>query len=138
MERLTSNSWANFDPWECCGQDYYCHRGCHEEGGCTNGCIVPKLYKRLAMYEDTGLAPDDIVTQSRTSPLTYEEFVEYCHTEKFQFDVRPVYILRDKLQHPHILIHGWRGVKDARLALDNYGYEYGKTWWAYFVEPKVR
>ena len=52
MERLTEKCWRNLDPWECCGQDKYCQRGCHEEGGCTNGCIVPKLYSRLAKYED--------------------------------------------------------------------------------------
>lgn len=51
-ERLTKKSWRNLDPWECCGQDSYCKRGCHENGGCTNGCIVPKLYSRLAEYED--------------------------------------------------------------------------------------
>jgi hypothetical protein len=40
MERITDKAWRNFDPWECCGQDKYCQRGCHEEGGCNNGCIV--------------------------------------------------------------------------------------------------
>lgn len=58
MERLTDPCWKNLDPWECCGQDYYCKRGCHDKGGCTNGCIVPKLYARLAAYEDTGLTPE--------------------------------------------------------------------------------
>lgn len=52
MERLTNTAWRNFDPWECCGQDHYCTRGCHDDGGCNNGCIVPKLYSRLAAYED--------------------------------------------------------------------------------------
>lgn len=60
MERLTDPCWKNLDPWECCGQDYYCKRGCHDKGGCTNGCIVPKLYARLAAYEDTGLTPEEI------------------------------------------------------------------------------
>jgi hypothetical protein len=50
--RLTSETWRNFDPWECCGQDSFCKRGCHEKGGCANGCIVPRLYCRLAEYED--------------------------------------------------------------------------------------
>lgn len=59
MKRLTDEHWRNFDPWECCGQDKYCNRGCHDEGGCINGCIVPKLYARLAAYEDTGLEPDE-------------------------------------------------------------------------------
>lgn len=60
MERLTDPCWKNLDPWECCGQDYYCKRGGHDKGGCTNGCIVPKLYARLAAYEDTGLTPEEI------------------------------------------------------------------------------
>lgn len=61
-ERLTEECWRNLDPWECCGQDNYCQRGCHDEGGCTGGCIVPKLYARLATYEDTGLAPEEVYT----------------------------------------------------------------------------
>ena len=52
MERLTEKCWRNLDPWECCGQDKYCQRGCHDEGGCTNGCEVPKIYCKLAKYED--------------------------------------------------------------------------------------
>ena len=60
MERLTNNAWRNFDPWECCGQDKYCQRGCHDPGGCTKGCIVPRLYARLGAYEDTGLTPGEV------------------------------------------------------------------------------
>ena len=60
MERLTDPCWKNLDPWECCGQDYYCKRGCHDKGGCTNGCIVPKLYARLAAYEDIGMTPEEV------------------------------------------------------------------------------
>lgn len=52
MERLTEKHWRNLDPWECCGQDNYCQRGCHNQGGCANGCVVPKIYCRLARYED--------------------------------------------------------------------------------------
>lgn len=52
MERLTEKHWRNLDPWECCGQDNYCQRGCHDQGGCANGCVVPKIYCRLARYED--------------------------------------------------------------------------------------
>ena len=58
MERLTNNAWRNFDPWECCGQDKYCQRGCHDPGGCTKGCIVPQLYARLGAYEDTRMTPE--------------------------------------------------------------------------------
>lgn len=60
MERLTDKAWRNFDPWECCGQDKYCQRGCHDPGGCTKGCIVPQLYARLGAYEDTGLTPGEV------------------------------------------------------------------------------
>lgn len=60
MERLTNKAWRNFDPWECCGQDKYCQRGCHDPGGCTKGCIVPQLYARLGAYEDTELTPEEI------------------------------------------------------------------------------
>ena len=60
MERLTNKAWRNFDPWECCGQDKYCQRGCHDPGGCTKGCIVPRLYARLGAYEDTGLEPEEV------------------------------------------------------------------------------
>lgn len=52
MERLTDKNWRNLDPWECCGQAEYCKRTCHSKGGCANGCIVPKLYAKLAQYED--------------------------------------------------------------------------------------
>lgn len=52
LTRITDKHWRNLDPWECCGQDNYCQRGCHDEGGCANGCIVPKIYCRLARYEE--------------------------------------------------------------------------------------
>lgn len=60
MKRLTKKNWQNLDPWETCGQDNYCKRGCHEQGGCTKGCIVPRIYARLAAYEDSGLEPEEI------------------------------------------------------------------------------
>ena len=52
MERLTDRCWRNLDPWECCGQNFHCSRKLNDDGGCINGCIVPKLYKYLAEYED--------------------------------------------------------------------------------------
>lgn len=61
MGRLTSEAWRNFDPWECCGQDKYCQRGCHDPGGCTKGCIVPRLYARLGAYEDTARTPEEVI-----------------------------------------------------------------------------
>lgn len=60
MSRLTEKHWRNLDPWECCGQDDFCTRPCHGKGGCTNGCVVPKLYSRLAEYEDTEITPEQI------------------------------------------------------------------------------
>ena len=44
-ERLTVKEWRNLDPWETCQNDRYCQHDC-------KGCIVPKLYVRLAEYED--------------------------------------------------------------------------------------
>ncbi len=67
MDRLTEKAWRNLDPWECCGQDNYCKRGCHEIGGCTNGCVVPRNYVRLARYEDTDLNPDEITALQEKS-----------------------------------------------------------------------
>ena len=58
--RVTVKHWKNLDPWECCGQDNYCMRPSNKPGGCRNGCIVPKLYTRLAQYEDTGLSPAEM------------------------------------------------------------------------------
>lgn len=52
MNRLTDRCWRNLDPWECCGQNFHCSRKLNDDGGCINGCIVPKLYKHLAEYED--------------------------------------------------------------------------------------
>ena len=52
IKRITVKEYLNLDPWETCGQDDYCKRGCHEEGGCTNGCMVPYIYRSLAMRED--------------------------------------------------------------------------------------
>ncbi|HHX61764.1 MAG TPA: hypothetical protein GX707_13825 [Epulopiscium sp.] len=60
MERLTEVSWKNLDPWEICKQDNYCARSCHEEGGCANGCPVPRLYRKLAEYEDMEMSPEEI------------------------------------------------------------------------------
>jgi len=60
LVRLTDHG-ACIDPWEACGQDDYCKRGCHEQGGCTNGCKVPNLYWRLYAYEETGLTPEQVI-----------------------------------------------------------------------------
>lgn len=47
-ERLTIRDWRNLDPWETCGNQFYCARG-----NCLKtACIVPKLYAKLAAIED--------------------------------------------------------------------------------------
>lgn len=52
--RLTAKNWnrVGYDPWELCGMDKYCTKGCHEEGGCARGCHIVKMYLKLAAYED--------------------------------------------------------------------------------------
>ena len=73
MERLTNRAWRNFDPWECCGQDKYCQRGCHDPGGCTKGCIVPRLYARLGAYEDTERTPEEVTALGKLFDYALEE-----------------------------------------------------------------
>lgn len=65
MDRLTENNWQNLDPWECCGQDRYCRKENYAPGGCNNGCVIPKLYSRLAAYEDTGITPEEVMQLKR-------------------------------------------------------------------------
>lgn len=54
MERLTVNDLDKvcYDPWELCGMDCYCTKSCHELGGCAKGCQIPKMYRKLAEYEN--------------------------------------------------------------------------------------
>lgn len=82
MERLTEECWKNLDPWECCGQDKFCTRGCHDKGGCTNGCIVPKMYCGLAKYEDIGLTPEQIREVDKLYTEKCEELAKYKKLEE--------------------------------------------------------
>lgn len=90
MERLTNKAWRNFDPWECCGQDKYCQRGCHDPGGCTKGCIVPQLYARLGAYEDTELTPEEVLPKDKADEIALklmrladlESICSYTHLRK--------------------------------------------------------
>ena len=93
MERLTRKSWRNLDPWETCGQDNYCKRGCHEQGGCAKGCIVPRIYARLAAYEDTGLEPQDII-----SAVDMAKIACALHELNAYKDIGPIDHIRDLLQ----------------------------------------
>lgn len=53
-KRLTVNDLNKvcYDPWELCGMDKFCTKGAHSEGGCTKGCFIVKMYKKLAEYEN--------------------------------------------------------------------------------------
>lgn len=53
MERLTERSWREMSPDECGAR--LCR--CRPADGCA-GCRVPRLYARLAVYEDSGIDPD--------------------------------------------------------------------------------
>lgn len=83
MERLTNKAWRNFDPWECCGQDKYCQRGCHDPGGCTKGCIVPQLYARLGAYEDTELEPEEI-DMDHEAAETLRQLCQNCDLDRLE------------------------------------------------------
>ena len=93
MERLTSKYWRNLDPWEMCGQDNYCKRGCHDQGGCTKGCIVPRIYGRLAAYEDTGLEPQDIISAVDMSKIACA-----LHELNAYKDLGPIDHIRDLIK----------------------------------------
>ena len=54
MKRLTRTDWKTMNPMECCGQKDYCIRRREVENACLN-CIVPKLYVRVAAFEDAGV-----------------------------------------------------------------------------------
>lgn len=54
MERLTRTDWKTINQMECCGQKDYCIRRREVENACLN-CIVPKLYVRVATFEDAGV-----------------------------------------------------------------------------------
>lgn len=51
-DRLTVPEWRNIDPWECCQLGDKCKLNSFDPGGCNHGCIVPKLYYKLAQIED--------------------------------------------------------------------------------------
>lgn len=160
MNRLTEKHWRNLDPWECCGQDRFCGRGCHDLGGCTNGCIVPKLYARLAAYEDTDLTPDEVIemksawkaackscgintvaatTETPNDPLTLDELLE--------MDGEPVFIVSKRYGNGWCIVQ-WHGVSKSWMYFSRTGTaegmtatpitarEYGDDWSAYRRKPE--
>lgn len=90
-KRLTANDLDKvcYDPWELCGMDRYCKKGCHEEGGCTNGCYVLKMYRKLAMYEDLEESGKLAVLPV---PIGTDVYVPcaYVGTWKWYVDKRPI------------------------------------------------
>lgn len=67
MARITNQHWKNLKPWEMCGQGKHCDRDCHVWGGCTQGCIVPIIYRELAKREDAEEEKND---QNKTDILS--------------------------------------------------------------------
>ncbi len=115
MERLTRKNWRNLDPWETCGHDNYCKRGCHEQGGCTKGCIVPRIYASLAAYEDTGLEPEQVMElKSFTQGGIHKVDDGWKHVQDLlqaEQDGRLV-VLPCKVGAPVYTTHWWKDVKE--------------------------
>lgn len=59
MKRLTNPELTKAcnDPWDYCGLDNVCSRDCFS----PEPCEIPKMILRLALYEDTGISPNEIV-----------------------------------------------------------------------------
>ena len=126
MERLTNKAWQNFDPWECCGQDKYCQRGCHDPGGCTKGCIVPQLYARLGAYEDTGLTPEEVLPKDKADEIalklmqladlesicSYTRLRELAEADK---DGRVVVLPCQSGEHVFALLDGQKRVRECEV-----------------------
>lgn len=160
MNRLTEKHWRNLDPWECCGQDRFCGRRSDDLGGCKNGCIVPKLYARLATYEDTNLTPEEIIelkgtwkavcelkgintvpatTTLQNNPLILEELRE--------MDGEPVFIVSKRYGNGWCIVQ-WHGVSKSWMYFSRTGTaegmtatpitarEYGDDWIAYRRKPE--
>lgn len=119
MERLTEKCWRNLD------QDL---------GGGTGGCIVPKVYARLAAYEDTGLTPEEIsaLIPPPNAPLTLEELRE------MDGDAVWVVPLNDfEILPANYLVNAYA----EQMVVDKFGAyldfeDYGKTWLAYRRKPE--
>ena len=121
MERLTDKAWRNFDPWECCGQDKYCQRGCHDPGGCTKGCIVPQLYARLGAYEDTGLTPGEVksMQEEHFSGLEmaklHSALMELKKYQEADRDERLVVLPCQSGEHVFALLDGQKRVRECEV-----------------------
>ena len=114
MERLTEKHWKNLDPWECCGQDRFCGRRSDDLGGCRNGCIVPKLYARLAAYEDIGLEPEKIkalVTEHEAAiaDIYHMGGCPNCKKNLGRSERTGLPVCADEREYPNGICFVWRG-----------------------------
>ena len=60
MDRLTPKNWSDLSRGECCRMAAACvGPGLVNIDHCE-GCMLPRLYAKLAKYEDIGLQPEQI------------------------------------------------------------------------------
>ena len=90
MERLTKDDLNKvcYDPWEICGMDKHCTKGCHEEGGCTGGCHILKMHRKLADYEDAEENGMLIHLPCRVGDTVYVKLASYCELAYAEATVR--------------------------------------------------
>lgn len=60
IDRLTDKNWRSRELWELCERATRCECECHGSRECAKGYIAPKIYDRLAQYEDCGLEPEEV------------------------------------------------------------------------------
>ncbi len=60
MERLTSKRWKDLSPDDCCRIAGDCTYRCFGDACPRVDCLLPRLYAKLARYEDTGLQPEQV------------------------------------------------------------------------------
>ena len=115
MSRLTKDDLNKvcYDPWEICGMDKHCTKGCHEEGGCTGGCHILKMYRKLADYEDKeeqGLLI--------SLPCTVGDTIYLVDFEEKEYDEATVWSIEIDTKDNRILINSDYEV--GTYAFDNY------------------
>lgn len=94
MDRLTpKHGWENasYDSWEICGLDSVCNRDCHE----PKPCQIPKMLRRLAAYENTGMSPEEI-DGLKFDASQYEEAVSEIRRMNNEKDALKIYLNRLK------------------------------------------
>lgn len=159
MDRLTDTNTNKvcFDTWELCGLDNVCKRDCWKPAPCK----LPKMIRRLAAYEDTGLTPEEVAlyvkceaqrvskrelelaaeNERLRAQLEQAEDTYLTLDELRQMDGEPVWI--EDIEQPKSsawrLCHMDRGKYLVLQGIESRGYlkdEYGETWLAYSRKPK--